>query len=142
VLDAFGLHAALRQLLHDWSERCGVSVDFEAEWLKATRFPADLENTLYRVTQEALTNVARHARATHVSVVVERNAGQVIGIVEDNGVGFQLDSIEPGRMGLDSMRERVTLVGGTLDVESAPGSGTTIIVSIPDPGGDARAGAC
>lgn len=136
VLDAFGLHAALRQLLTDWSERCGTSADFEAEWLKTTRFPADIENTIYRVTQEALTNVARHAQATHVSVVVERNAGQLIAIVEDNGVGFQPEAIEPGRMGLDGMRERVTLVGGTLDVESTLGSGTTLLVNIPDPTGD------
>jgi signal transduction histidine kinase len=141
VLDAFGLHAAMRQLLRDWSERCGVSVDFEAEWLRTTRFSVDLENALYRVTQEALTNVARHAHATHVSVVIERNAGQLIAIVEDDGCGFHVEAVEPGRMGLDNMRERVTLVGGTLDVESTPGSGTTVIVSIPAPatnsGGDA-----
>ena len=131
VLDAFGLHAALRQLLADWSQRYGASVDFEAEWLKNQRFPADIETTLYRVTQEALTNVARHARARHVSVVVELTAGNLIAVVEDDGVGFSVAAHESGRMGLVGMRERVTLVGGTLDVESTFGTGTTVIVSLP-----------
>lgn len=131
VLDRFGLYAALRQLLTDWSERCSTRVDLEAEWVKNKRYPADIETALYRVTQEALTNVARHARATHVSVVVERSAGQLICIVEDDGVGFEVHAVTPGRMGLESMRERATLIGGTLDLESQPGGGTTVIVSIP-----------
>jgi PAS domain S-box-containing protein len=134
VLDAFGLYAGLRQLLSDWSQRSGTPVDFEAEWLKNKRYVADIETTLYRVTQEALTNIARHAQATRVSVVVERNAGQLICIVEDDGIGFSVGATDLGRMGLESMRERVTLVGGTLDLESTPGTGTTIIVSIPTSG--------
>lgn len=131
VLDAFGLHAALRQLLADWSHHCGVAVDLEAAWLKSKRLAADIETTLYRVTQEALTNVARHAQATHVSVVVESNAGNVIAVIEDNGRGFDLAEPEAGRMGIEGMRERVMLVGGTFDIESAPGAGTTVFVSIP-----------
>lgn len=131
VLDAFGLHAALRQLLAEWSARCAVSVDFEAEWLRERRFPAEIETALFRVVQEALTNVARHAQATHVSVVVEHDRGQLIAVVEDDGTGFSVDSVEPGRSGLVGMRERVTLVGGTLDFESEPAGGTTVIVTIP-----------
>lgn len=131
VLDHFGLHSALRQLLLDWSKRCGKTVDFEGEWVKDKRYPADVETTLYRVTQEALTNVARHAHATHVSVVVERSSDQLICVVEDNGTGFDVSTMATGRMGLESMRERALLVGGSLEVESAPGAGTTVIVTIP-----------
>jgi signal transduction histidine kinase len=131
VLDAFGLHAALRQLLTDWSHHHGTPVDFEATWLKSKRFAADIETVLYRVTQEALTNVARHAQATHVSVVVELNAGHITAIVEDDGCGFDVEALELGRMGLEGMRERATLVDGTFDIESARGAGTTVFVSIP-----------
>ena len=131
VLDSFGLYAALRQLLSDWSRHSGVSVDFEAKWLKAIRLPPAIETVLYRVTQEALNNVARHARASRVSVVVERHAGRAIAIVEDDGVGFDQEQVEQGRLGLVGMRERVSLAGGTLDLESAPGRGTTVIASVP-----------
>lgn len=131
VLDAFGLHAALRQLITSWSHHCGVVADYEAAWLKHKRLPTDTETALYRITQEALTNVARHASATHVSVVVELQAGNVIVVIEDNGRGFEVAVRDSGRMGLESMRERVMLVGGTFDIESYPGAGTTVFVSIP-----------
>jgi signal transduction histidine kinase len=131
VLDAFGLHAALRQLLTDWSRQLDIKVDFEGEWIKDVRFAADIETALYRVAQEALTNVARHANAKHGSMIVELNAGDIIAVVEDDGRGFDASAPALGRMGLEGMRERATLVGGTFDIESIPGIGTTVIVSIP-----------
>lgn len=131
LLDDLGLYAALRQLLTDWSHRSGVEVDFQAAWLQRARPPADVETVLYRVTQEALTNVSRHARAQHVSVVVERHDGVAIAIIEDDGIGFAQDALDKGRLGLVGMRERVTLAGGTLEIESEPGAGTVVIAKLP-----------
>jgi PAS domain S-box-containing protein len=136
VLDDIGLHAALRQLVGDYTRRYGAVLDFQAAWLQWERLPADLETLLYRVVQEALTNVARHARACRISVVVERHSGDVIAIVEDDGVGFDPSATAQGRLGLVGMRERVMLAGGTLEIESGPGEGTTVIarVSVNLPG--------
>jgi signal transduction histidine kinase len=131
VLDDLGLHAALRQLLGDWSRRYGIKVDLQAAGVTRERLPADVETVLYRVVQEAMTNVARHARAQHVSVVIERHGGQAIAVVEDHGVGFDPCANGHGRLGLVGMRERVTLAGGTFEVESEAGCGTTVIARLP-----------
>jgi signal transduction histidine kinase len=85
---------------------------------------------LFRVVQEAMTNVARHANAQRVSVVVERHDGHAIAVVEDDGVGFDHFSAA-GRFGLIGMRERIMLAGGWLDVESEAGRGTTVIARVP-----------
>lgn len=137
LLDDIGLPAALRQLLNGWQRRTGVHVDFQATWLDRERLPTEIETVVFRVVQEAMTNIARHARARRVSVIVERYDGHVIAVVEDDGVGFDQDLNTPGRLGLVGMQERVMLVGGTLDVESEPGDGTTVIARIPVTGGDA-----
>ena len=88
VLDDLGLDAALRRYTSDWSEANGVPVDWHSNGLEEDRLPLELESTLYRVTQEALTNVARHANAKRVSVLLERRPGQVSLILEDDGAGF------------------------------------------------------
>jgi signal transduction histidine kinase len=94
-----------------------------------------LETTLYRVVQEALTNVHKHAAARNVSVLLERRDGKVVAIVEDDGRGFDPDVAGEGQerppMGVCGMHERVAQVDGTLEIESSPGSGTTIFVRIP-----------
>lgn len=131
ALDEFGLHAALRQLTSTWSRRFGLAVDLQASWLQRERLPADVETVLYRVVQEALTNVARHAHARRVSVVVERHAGHAIAVIEDDGVGFDVSAPTPNRLGLVGMTERVTLVGGTLEIESGPAGGVTVIARVP-----------
>ncbi len=131
ILSDLGLGAALEMLVRQWSERIGVSVDyhFAAKTLKCT---PDVEMTVFRIVQEALTNVAKHARASHASVIVEYSEGQLVAIVEDDGVGFCRESHEViGRLGLAGMSERVFLVGGTLHVESSPDAGTTIRARIP-----------
>ncbi len=130
-LDDIGLEAALGQLVAEWSERTGVRADLHAAGLGAGRLAPEIETTLYRVVQEALTNVAKHARATNVSVVVTRPDGYATATIEDDGVGFDPDAVPKGRLGLLGMRERVALVGGEMDVESAPGSGTTVGVRVP-----------
>jgi signal transduction histidine kinase len=132
ALDDLGLHAALAQHIAAWSARSGVNVDFHSAEEEVGRLPPELETVLYRVVQEALTNVLKHAHAHHVSVVVERHDGRVIAIVEDDGRGFDSTSPASGnRLGLLGMRERVTLAGGTLEVESEPGRGTSVISKIP-----------
>lgn len=136
VLDDVGLVAALRHELDEWSARTGLEVQFQAVGLETVRFPSEIETTLYRVVQESLTNVIKHARAGIVSVVLERQGGRAIVVVEDNGVGFDTDeAVGANRLGLLGMRERAALVGGTLDVESSPGAGTTVLARIPLRGG-------
>ena len=121
ALDDFGLKVALGSLINEWSERTGVDAHFQAVGLESARFTPEVETALYRVIQEALTNVTRHAQARLVSVVVERRLGGAIVVIEDDGVGFDPDtSIVSGRLGLLGMRERITLVGGSLEIESAP----------------------
>ncbi len=128
ALDDFGLDAALERLVETYREGASVVVDLEIG-LGQARMPADVETTLYRIAQEALTNVTKHAEATRVSVYVRRTDRAAVLVVEDDGVGF--DQSDPaGGLGLTGMRERVTLVGGRLRVESSP-AGTTIAVEIP-----------
>jgi signal transduction histidine kinase len=86
---------------------------------------------LYRVVQEALTNVIKHAGAEHVSIVLRSRAGLVAVTIDDDGGGFAADEVRDGALGLLGMRERLALVGGTLEVESSRESGTTIAVEVP-----------
>src|SRR5262249_9028945 len=132
VLDDLGLGPALEMLVRRWSERVRVPVDVHCTSLGTWRYPADVETTVYRLGQEALTTVARHARAARVSVVVEHREGHLIAIVEDDGDGFDVDAgYRPASLGLAGMRERVALVDGTLQLESSRGAGTTVRARIP-----------
>jgi PAS domain S-box-containing protein len=138
ALDDVGLEGALRQSIADWSTQTGVEAEFRSTTLESERFPSEIETTLYRVVQEALTNVAKHARASHVGVVVARRDCYAVAVIEDDGCGFEPDAVAPagnGQLGLIGMRERVVLTGGTLEIESRPGHGTTIYARIPCAGG-------
>ncbi|MBA4065593.1 MAG: hypothetical protein C0501_18140 [Isosphaera sp.] len=137
ALDDLGLAAALRNYAEEWAGRTGVAVDLRLPDA-ADRFPPEVETAAYRIVQEALTNVVKHAAATRVSVVVERRPGQLTAIVEDDGRGFEPDALgEPRRpgdpLGLAGMRERAALVGGSVEVESSPGKGTTVYARLPLP---------
>ncbi len=135
ALDDFGLALALERYVAAWSEPAGLPADFHSHGMDSARLPAEMETTLYRVTQEALNNVVRHAQAGRVSVLLERRADRVSLIVEDDGRGFDAAAaLKSGRLGLLGMQERATLVGGTLEIESTPGRGTTVFVRIPLPG--------
>lgn len=138
ALDDLGLQVALVHYAERWSERSGVEVDFHVSGLDEDRLPPPVETALYRVIQEALTNVHKHAVARHVSVVLQRLPGHVSAVVEDDGKGFEHESIDKNRLGILGMRERIALVGGTLVVESADGDGTTVIARIPLPGPDGK----
>jgi signal transduction histidine kinase len=136
ALDDLGLAEALRWYVHEWSAASAILVDLHMQGLAHERLRAVVETTLYRIMQEALTNIRKHAAATAVSLIVERRWNEVLAIIEDNGRGFDLEVIQhTGRaqhhFGLQGMAERVQLVGGWLDIESPPGTGTTLYVHIP-----------
>ena len=134
ALDDIGLHAALRNQLEEWSALTRIAVHFECVGADTDRFPLDIETTLYRVVQEALTNVARHAMARRVGVVIERSGGRAIAVVEDDGQGFDPDAIAGSKsLGLLGMRERLALVRGSLEIETGLEKGTTLIARIPLP---------
>jgi len=131
-LEHLGLVAALRQHLARIESASGMEVRFMARGLDESRLPSAVEVTLFRIAQEALTNVLRHAHAKHVDVLAERRDDRVVLMVEDDGVGFDADRTGgPGRLGRVGMKERAEALGGTLTIESAPGAGTTVAVEVP-----------
>lgn len=135
ALDHLGLDAALRSFVRDWSEHFRVAADYHGFGPDAARLPSEVETNLYRILQEALQNVHKHAEAKRVSLLLERSDGRVVLIVEDDGRGFdpEAEAAENGErgMGVTNMRERAALLGGSLEVESAPGAGTTLFVRVP-----------
>ena len=135
ALDALGLSRALSGYLDAWSDRSGIAVDFLSSGLEEPRLSSVIESTIYRVVQEAATNVLRHARANTLSVNVERRGDSVLALIEDDGAGFDTSQVdtERGQIGIAGMRERATLVGGELTVESRIGMGTTVRVKLPLP---------
>jgi signal transduction histidine kinase len=130
ALDDFGLVPALERLAEAFGGDSGIAIDLEAN-VGDDRLPPEMETALYRIAQEALTNVAKHARAQHVSVVVTRRHGSVTILVEDDGRGFGTRGGDDDGLGLVGMRERVGLLGGRLAIESTEGSGTTIVAEVP-----------
>ncbi|NTW03579.1 MAG: hypothetical protein HGA19_20280, partial [Oscillochloris sp.] len=138
VLDDLGLVLALSNYIEQWSARSHVAVDLHTRGIADEHLPLAIETTIYRLVQESLTNVLKHAQASEVSVIVERESNEVRLIVEDDGVGFTTlapskDVPNTQHLGLIGMQERVALLGGSLMIESAPGSGTTIFARIPLP---------
>jgi signal transduction histidine kinase len=130
ALDDFGLVPALERLTSTFAEQTGIDVHFHAH-LPEGRLPPEIETTLYRIVQEAFTNVVKHARATQVSVLLTSKAGRVSVVIEDDGIGFDPRTTGEERLGLLGMRERVDLVGGRVEVESQLGAGTTLVVEVP-----------
>jgi signal transduction histidine kinase/HAMP domain-containing protein len=136
VLDDLGLLAALRHYLKGYQNRARLLVDFQALGLDGKRLPPEVETALFRIAQEALTNVARHAEARSVTVLLEQREASAMLIVEDDGKGFDVARVvdsrpDEGNLGIHGMRERAALLGGTLTIESTPGRGTTVFVRIP-----------
>ena len=130
ALDDLGLRAALANYVQDWSARARIAAELHTSGLLDDRLPSEIETTLYRIAQEALTNVARHSKAENVDVILERHGDSVVLIVEDDGVGFEpaeTPRTEHG-FGLLGMQERAALVGATLQIESSAGRGTTVLL--------------
>ena len=132
ALDDFGLVPAVERLADTFREQSGLDVDLEAQ-LGEERLPSEAETTLYRVIQEALTNIVKHAAASRVSILLQRKRGAVVAVVEDDGAGFDPASTRDDALGLAGMRERVALAGGRLQVESSSGAGTTLVAEVPVP---------
>jgi len=129
ALDDFGLGPAVERLAQTFGERSGIDTNVETHL--AVRLTPELETTLYRVVQEALSNVVKHAGAERVSIVLAQRGSGVAATIDDDGQGFDESLIRPDALGLTGMRERLALVGGTLEIESAPGSGTTVAARVP-----------
>lgn len=136
ALDHLGLHGAITSLAGEFSTASGIHTALHLGLDAGDRFAEAIESTLYRVIQESLTNVWKHAAATTVSVILERERDALRLIIEDDGRGFDASAATDrdstrGRFGLLGMRERLALLDGTLKVESEPGSGTTVYVRVP-----------
>jgi NarL family two-component system sensor histidine kinase LiaS len=121
------LSDALQEYITDWSRQNGIAAELKVDGLAS--IPAVGDETLFRVAQEALANVARHSRAQHVTLELAALEDEMILVIEDDGVGFDLGRVEKG-VGLDSMRERLEAVGGRLSVASGTSSGTKIIAAL------------
>jgi signal transduction histidine kinase len=136
ALDDLGLVAALDRYVKDYAEKHGLNADFHAGSLDTGRLPPQEETALYRIAQEALTNVVKHAGAENVSILLEQRDNTAVLIVEDDGKGFDLEAVTRAggraqRLGLLGMEERASLIGGRLTIESRPGGGTAVFVEIP-----------
>ena len=132
VLDDVGLVPALERLAQDMTARADTTVSFAAHGFGADRLPTEIETVIYRVVQEALTNITRHAGAATASITVIVAEGRVRALVEDDGVGFETDAVPTrGHLGLKGMAERADLVGGTVELSSTTGTGTTVLLELP-----------
>ncbi len=136
ALDDLGLAEAVGAFISEWSKHHEIPADFHSARLPHDLVNRETETHLYRITQEALNNIAKHSGAKNVSVLIERREGNLILIVEDDGKGFDPAKLPPpiesGKgLGLLGMSERATLMGGNVEIESAPGKGTTIYARVP-----------
>jgi len=136
ALDDIGLVAALHRYVRDFSAKLNIEVDSYMRSLEGRRLLPEVETAIYRIVQEALTNVAKHAQAKNVSMILECRGLSLVTIVEDDGKGFDVDTImnlerEEKRLGIFGMMERASLIGGTLTIESQPGMGTTVFLEVP-----------
>jgi PAS domain S-box-containing protein len=136
ALDNLGLKNALGNFVKEWSKNYGVDAEFHSARSRRTRLTPEAEINLYRIAQEALNNVVKHAKASKADVMLEYGQESVVLVIEDNGQGFDVKAAErtskkSKRLGLVGMRERAALLGGTLEIESARLKGTTVIARIP-----------
>ena len=129
TLDDFGLVSALERLIETWEAGTGISVDLAAH-LGSEELSGEAATALYRIVQEALANVVKHAAAQHVSILLTRKNGRVVAVIEDDGKGFD-PAQESAGSGIEGMRERVQLLDGRFRIESGEGSGTTLVVEVP-----------
>lgn len=134
ALDEVGLTEALANYVEQWEEHTGIIVDYQSVGLDNRQISAEIETAVYRVVQEALTNVLRHSEARQVSLIVNMRNSHLNVVVEDNGKGFDVDNLlndKVAHIGILGIQERVELVGGSVIIESALNFGTTIIARIP-----------
>jgi signal transduction histidine kinase len=133
ALDELGLLVVISNVIAHWTKHFGTHAELHTVGMEQRRVTSDVGVVLYRVLQEALNNVAKHAIARNVHIFLERRVGHVSLIVEDDGKGFETEQVlsTSKGFGLIGMRERAALLGGTLEIESHPARGTTLVVQIP-----------
>jgi two-component system CheB/CheR fusion protein len=133
VLDELGLGAALPRFVGEWSAHVGIAAECRVSGFESERLPREAQVAFYRIAQEALNNVAKHAHASRVDLVLASSDGEVVMVIEDDGIGFEdgAETSDGHGLGLASMRERATLVGATLQLESSPGKGTSVYLRRP-----------
>jgi signal transduction histidine kinase len=133
TIDELGLEATLENFVNEFARHFNIPADFHAQKLSNKRLLPEIEINLYRIAQEALNNIAKHAQASNVSVMIEKPDHHIVLIIEDDGIGFnprtKVDKIEG--LGLVEMGERAAIVGGRLEIESKKGKGTTVYARIP-----------
>jgi signal transduction histidine kinase len=129
VLDDFGLEPALERLVATVSERAGIEIHLNVA--SSDTLPPEYTVALYRIVQESLTNIVKHAEARTVSVVISASTDSVRAVIEDNGKGFDQTTVRDGALGLVGMRERVLLLDGRFEITSSPGHGTDVVVELP-----------
>ena len=130
VIDEDGIETAISHLVHEQRRHGGPTIKFDSD-VQFGRLPSILENAIYRIVQEALTNACKHSKSKKVTVSMIQEGQDVRLEVRDWGIGFHPESVEEGHFGLESIRQRVRLLGGRLAIETAPGSGTLIRVVVP-----------
>ena len=139
-LENLGLENALTTFVREWSSQYGISAEFHTSKTESngngSRLDQVVETNLYRIVQEALNNVLKHADAKSVSVLLHHRKDEVVLIVEDNGCGFEeafgaTNGSTRGGLGLVGMKERSALLNGVLEIDSQPGTGTTVVARIP-----------
>jgi signal transduction histidine kinase len=136
AIDELGLASALASYVEEWSSKFGIEADFHCRDTKLDGTPVENRTTLYRLVQEGLTNIVKHApQASSVSIIIDRSDDTLRLTIEDDGPGFdplaQRTGTRDGGLGIAGMRERLALLGGTLEIESTIGRGTTIYARIP-----------
>jgi signal transduction histidine kinase len=129
-LDHLGLIPALQQHVEKVSDLQKLTIEFHSNE-QVERLSGEVETAIYRIVQEALTNIVRHASATRADVLLDWRRDKLIVIVEDNGIGFDPQERPINHLGTLGMRERADMLGGTLTIESTPGKGTTIYLEVP-----------
>jgi PAS domain S-box-containing protein len=130
VLDMFGLQEAIEWLVADFRSKSDLEVGLTVSLNGALPDP-DMNTTFFRIVQEALTNVVRHAQATRVDVALEQHDAALVCRIRDDGRGFSPQEVRPGALGLVGMRERAHLISGELKIESAPGQGSLVTLVVP-----------
>ena len=130
VIDETGVETAISHLVHEQRQRGGPTIKFDSD-VYFKRLPSILENAIYRIAQEALTNACKHSQSKKVTVTMTQEGQDVRLEIRDWGIGFDPESVEKGHFGLEGIRQRVRLVGGRLTIESTPESGTLVQVVVP-----------
>jgi len=131
ALDELGLTKVMETFVREWSRHTAIQATFHAGPHDAGRFRPELEASIYRIGQEALNNVAKHAQAHSVNVLLEQRGEAVVLVVEDDGVGLRPGASSDTMIGMTGMHERAAALGGTVEVEPTPGGGTTVLTRIP-----------